>query len=186
MKKTLYFCTLLFICTSLFFAEEDPEWESFSVEPLEELEEDEQFIELLKTALIPEILPLSEADKKPEHILLSFISQEEIDKPQVESFRKQYLSPKWSTLLRGYLESAMDYRLYVRKAVSDREMPEMLEYLPIVESNYKTNAKSRSGAIGMWQFMANSVWPFLTLNDFVDERLDPWKSTDAALKKTDR
>ena len=35
----------------------------------------------------------------------------------------------------------------------------------------------------MWQFMANSVWPFLTLNDFVDERLDPWKSTDAALKK---
>ena len=31
--------------------------------------------------------------------------------------------------------------------------------------------------------MANSVWPFLTLNDFVDERLDPWKSTDAALRK---
>lgn len=183
MKKAFQFCTLLFVCTSLFFAQEDPEWESFTAEPLEELEDDEQFIELLKTALIPEITPLTETDKKPEHVLLSFITEEEIAKPQVESFRKQYLSPKWSTLLRGYLESAMDYRLYVRKAVSDSEMPEMLEYLPVVESNYKTNAKSRSGAIGMWQFMANSVWPFLTLNDFVDERLDPWKSTDAALKK---
>ena len=183
MKKLLHFCFLLFICTSFFYAQEETEWESFTAEPLEELEEDELFIELLKTALIPEITPLSETDKKPEHILLSFITEEEIAKPQVESFRKQYLSPKWSTLLRGYLEGAMDYRLYVRKAVSDKEMPEMLEYLPVVESNYKTNAKSRSGAIGMWQFMANSVWPFLTLNDFVDERLDPWKSTDAALRK---
>ena len=35
----------------------------------------------------------------------------------------------------------------------------------------------------MWQFMANSVYPFLVLDDFVDERLDPWKSTEAALKK---
>ena len=114
---------------------------------------------------------------------ISFISEEDLSKPEVEKFRKLYLSEKWSTLLRSYLENAMEYRLYVRKAVQDKQMPEMLEYLPVVESNYKTNAKSRSGAIGMWQFMANSVWPFLTLNDFVDERLDPWKSTDAALRK---
>lgn len=158
---------------------------SFTEEPMEEeVVEDESFLELLKTALIPELHPLDkENGAPPEHIAISFISDEEIAKPQVEAFRKMYLSPKWSALLRGYLESAMEYRLYVRKAVSDKQMPEMLEYLPVVESNYKTSAKSRSGAIGMWQFMANSVWPFLTLNDFVDERLDPWKSTDAALRK---
>ena len=158
---------------------------SFTEEPMEEeVVEDEAFLELLKTALLPELQPLDrENGAPPEHIAISFISDEEIAKPEVERFRKMYLSPKWSALLRGYLESAMEYRLYVRKAVADKEMPEMLEYLPVVESNYKTNAKSRSGAIGMWQFMANSVWPFLTLNDFVDERLDPWKSTDAALKK---
>ena len=164
---------------------ETPEALTFTDEPLEEeVVEDEAFLELLKTALIPELHPLDEANGAvPAHISLSFVSDEEISKPQVEAFRKMYLSPKWSALLRGYLESAMEYRLYVRKAVQDAQMPEMLEYLPVVESNYKTNAKSRSGAIGMWQFMANSVWPFLTLNDFVDERLDPWKSTDAALKK---
>ena len=156
---------------------------SFTEEPMEEeVVEDEAFLELLKTAAIPELHSL-DPEAQPEHISLSFISDEEIAKPEVEAFRKLYLSPKWSALLHSYLESAMEYRLYVRMAVQNAQMPEMLEYLPVVESNYKTNAKSRSGAIGMWQFMANSVWPFLTLNDFVDERLDPWKSTDAALKK---
>ena len=186
MKKAAFLA--LFFAASFLFAENEEL--SFTEEPLElseeEVVEDEAFLELLKTAILPELHSLDsqeEEETTPPHISISFVSDEELEKPQVEAFRKQYLSPKWSALLRGYLESAMEYRLYVRKAVQDAQMPEMLEYLPVVESNYKTNAKSRSGAIGMWQFMANSVWPFLTLNDFVDERLDPWKSTDAALKK---
>lgn len=190
MKKLLFTFAATLLCTFFFFGEEpaeSTEWESFTDEPLENIEEDEGFVELLKTALIPELISLDKADEedsgKIKHISISFVSDEEINKPQVEAFRKMYLSPKWSALLRGYLESAMEYRLYVRKAVADKQLPQMLEYLPVVESNYKTNAKSRSGALGMWQFMANSVWPFLTLNDFVDERLDPWKSTDAALRK---
>ena len=192
MKKLLPAFAALLVCTSLFAEETSTPSEvseTFAdaefIEDEEPVEEDEYFIELLKTSLLPEFhsMEADEAAAKHTHTPLSFISEEEIAKPQVEAFRKMYLSPKWSALLRGYLESAMEYRLYVRKAVSDKQLPEMLEYLPVVESNYKTNAKSRSGAIGMWQFMANSVWPFLTLNDFVDERLDPWKSTDAALKK---
>lgn len=192
MKKLLPAFAALLVSTSLFAEETSTPSEvseTFAntefIEDEEPVEEDEYFIELLKTSLLPEFhsMEADEAAAKLTHTPLSFISEEEIAKPQVEAFRKMYLSPKWSALLRGYLESAMEYRLYVRKAVSDKELPEMLEYLPVVESNYKTNAKSRSGAIGMWQFMANSVWPFLTLNDFVDERLDPWKSTDAALKK---
>jgi len=122
-------------------------------------------------------------ENKPVRKSLGIVPEEILDRPEIEKFRKQYLSEKWSKLLYAYLESAMEYRLYVRKAIMEKDMPEVLEYLPVVESNYKTNAKSRSGAIGMWQFMSNSVWPFLTLNDFVDERLDPWKSTDAALRK---
>ncbi len=183
MKK-VFFAALIF-CTSLLFGETDEL--SFTEEPMEEeVVEDQAFLELLKTAVAPELHSLDttqQEESKPVHTPLSFISEEELAKEEVEKFRKLYLSPKWSTLLKAYLESAMEYRLYVRKAIQDAQMPEMLEYLPVVESNYKTSAKSRSGAIGMWQFMANSVWPFLTLNDFVDERLDPWKSTDAALKK---
>ena len=121
-----------------------------------------------------------ENPKKIQYIELPYPGMQ---RPEVEKFRKQYLSPKWSALLHTYLERAMEYRLYVRKAIQDQQLPEILEYIPVVESNYITSAKSSSGAIGMWQFMANSVYPFLELNDFVDQRLDPWKSTDAALKK---
>ena len=210
MRKIIVIQALLFLCASAFCQEvvstgsttastgsttastsstgtessDTAEQLSFTEEPMEEVAPDDAFIDLLKTAVIPEIHPLDTIEETPpSHIAISFVSDEALAKPQVEAFRKMYLSPKWSALLRTYLESAMEYRLYVRKAVQDAKMPEMLEYLPVVESNYKTNAKSSSGAIGMWQFMANSVWPFLTLNDFVDERLDPWKSTEAALKK---
>ncbi len=118
-----------------------------------------------------------------QKIPLSFVTEEMLARPEVEKFRRQYLNEKWLKHLYNVLESAMEYRLFVRKSVQDKNLPEILEYLPVVESNYKTSAKSKSGAIGMWQFMANSVYPFLVLDDFVDERLDPWKSTEAALKK---
>ena len=105
------------------------------------------------------------------------------ERAEIERFRKQYLDPKWTQVLYNALEGAIDYRLYIRKELAEAGLPPELEYLPVVESNYKTNAKSRSGALGLWQFMSNSVKPFLTLNDYVDERLDPWKETDAAIKK---
>ena len=99
---------------------------SFTEEPMEEeVIEDEAFLDLLKTAAVPELHPLNNTSDSetesyaPEHIPLSFISEEEIAKPEVERFRKMYLSQKWSTLLKTYLESAMEYRLYVRKAVQD-------------------------------------------------------------------
>ena len=123
------------------------------------------------------------SQKNIQKIPLSFVTEEMLARPEVEKFRRQYLNEKWLKHLYNVLESAMEYRLFVRKSVQDKNLPEILEYLPVVESNYKTSAKSKSGAIGMWQFMANSVYPFLILDDFVDERLDPWKSTEAALKK---
>lgn len=105
------------------------------------------------------------------------------DRSDIQKFSQTYLSSKWNSLLKKDLDTAINYRLYVRKKIQEQHLPSILEYLPVVESNYKTTAKSSSGALGMWQFMSNSVKPFLMLNDYVDERLDPWKSTDAALKK---
>lgn len=106
------------------------------------------------------------------------------DRPEVDEWRQYYLSnDKRKKLLYDILENAMEYRLYVRKTVQDRKVPGELEYLPVVESGYKTSAKSKSGALGMWQFMENSVKPFLTLNEYVDERLDPWRSTEGGISK---
>ena len=113
----------------------------------------------------------------------SILNETNRNHPLVIKHREQYLSEKWLKWLRQVLEDSMEYRLYVRKVIEEMGLPPELEYLPVVESNYKTTAKSKSGALGMWQFMENSVKPFLQLDEFVDERLDPWKSTQGGLRK---
>lgn len=186
MRKALFLSILFFLFLNPFFSQEIVHTEDLIAVELEELDKEKGFTEDEDLEeLVTEEPPASLEDKEEKipHQSLPGIPDEILQRPDVEKFRQQYLSEKWSKLLYQYLEDAMEYRLYVRKAIQEKEMPAILEYLPVVESNYKTNAKSRSGAIGMWQFMANSVWPFLTLNDFVDERLDPWKSTEGALKK---
>ena len=158
--------------------EELPEYVEEDLLPLEETSEPEEAGEQEQVA--EEDTPAEEENTVPKKELTLPMPEENA---QIDRFIKQYLDPKWTQVLYNALEGAIDYRLYIRKALADAGLPPELEYLPIVESNYKTNAKSKSGALGLWQFMANSVWPFLTLNDYVDERLDPWKETDAALKK---
>ncbi|MFC2280220.1 MAG: transglycosylase SLT domain-containing protein, partial [Treponema socranskii subsp. buccale] len=75
------------------------------------------------------------------------------DRPSVQKYRDYYLSEKAVKWLSVVLENGEQYRLYVREKLKERGMPSVLEYLPVVESGYTTNAKSRSGAVGLWQFM---------------------------------
>lgn len=101
---------------------------------------------------------------------------------KVSSLRNKYLTTH-RTWLCELLDAAEPYRIYVRTEIEKRGLPPILEYLPVVESNYSPTVQSKSGATGMWQFMLNSVKPFLICDDYIDERLDPWKSTEAALTK---
>ncbi|MGM9738249.1 MAG: LysM peptidoglycan-binding domain-containing protein [Candidatus Cryptobacteroides sp.] len=62
-------------------------------------------------------------------------------------------------------------------------MPEELKYMAVIESAFNPVAVSRAGARGMWQFMYTTAKNYgLTVNSFVDERLDPVKSADAAAR----
>jgi len=101
----------------------------------------------------------------------------------IQKYITQYTSPFGKKQLYEILDNGEIYRLYVRQELKKRGMPAALEYLPLVESEYNPLATSRSGARGMWQFMENSISPFLKKTEWVDERLDPWLSTDAALTK---
>lgn len=119
-------------------------------------------------------------DKETEYTTLTLDGYEN---ESVEKFRQLFLQKRYNTLLCESLENAVEYRIYVRKLLADEGLPPELEYLPVVESYYKPSARSKSGAVGIWQFMTNSVKPYLTVNDYVDERLDPWYETYAAIKK---
>lgn len=60
-------------------------------------------------------------------------------------------------------------------------LPLELKYLAVVESALNPLAVSKTGATGLWQFKINSAKMFnLTVNSYVDERMDPAKSTEAA------
>lgn len=119
----------------------------------------------------PQRPPRKELDiHTPEHI-------------HIQKYLDEYQRPFGTKWLTAVLETGAPYRMYARQQLALNNMPASLEYLPVVESEYKVTAKSRSGALGIWQFMENSIHPFLEKNQWVDERLDPWKSTDAAIKK---
>ena len=62
-------------------------------------------------------------------------------------------------------------------------LPYELKYLTIVESGLNPLAVSKSGAVGLWQFLLNTSRLFdLQVTSYIDERRDPWKSTEAACK----
>lgn len=61
-------------------------------------------------------------------------------------------------------------------------MPPSLRYLPLIESGYNPGARSRASAVGMWQFMSGTARERgLYVGPFVDERRNPWRSTEAAV-----
>ena len=74
------------------------------------------------------------------------------------------------------------YRNDMVKALKEAGMPEELSWLPLIESGYKIRALSRSRAFGLWQFIPSTGYKFgLKRNAWIDERLDPDKSTAAAI-----
>lgn len=74
------------------------------------------------------------------------------------------------------------YRNEMARALKDAGLPEELSWLPLVESGFKIRALSRARAFGLWQFIPSTGYKFgLKRNAWIDERLDPDKSTTAAI-----
>jgi len=62
-------------------------------------------------------------------------------------------------------------------------MPVELSWLPLIESGFKVNALSRARALGLWQFIPSTGYKFgLKRDKYIDERIDPVKSTQAAIE----
>ena len=65
-------------------------------------------------------------------------------------------------------------------------MPVELAFLPFIESSYDPFSISSSGAVGLWQIMPKTAELLgLRENWWIEERHDPYKSTDAAIRYID-
>ncbi len=69
------------------------------------------------------------------------------------------------------------------EALAKYGLPMELKYLPIIESALNPGANSSASAVGLWQFMYPTGKMYkLEISTFVDERRDPLKATDAAVR----
>lgn len=102
--------------------------------------------------------------------------------PIVRSFIKMYVERK-----KGLVESMLGMSLYYmpifEQALDKYGLPLELKYLPVIESALNPNAVSKAGATGLWQFMApTGQGEGLEINSLIDERRDPYRSSDAAAR----
>jgi len=99
--------------------------------------------------------------------------QEEIDRFTIGSERDFFIE--------SYRRSGR-YRQHIVAALEEAGLPEELSWLPLIESGFKVNALSRSRALGLWQFIPSTGYKFgLKRDKLIDERMDPVKSTRAAI-----
>ena len=88
---------------------------------------------------------------------------------------------------RGRIESRLEqgsrYEPMMRAKLHAAGLPEDLVYLALIESGYNPDAYSKAAAVGMWQLMtATAQGVGLRVDWWVDERRDPMRSTDAAIR----
>lgn len=81
-----------------------------------------------------------------------------------------------------YMLGLCKYYMPIFEETFDKhEIPVELKAMAIIESAMNPRAESRVGAKGMWQFMYNTAKSYgLHVDSFVDERMDPVKSCEAA------
>jgi peptidoglycan lytic transglycosylase D len=74
------------------------------------------------------------------------------------------------------------YRQTIVDMLLKEGLPKELSWLPLVESGFMVKALSKQRALGLWQFIPSTGYKFgLSRNQYIDERLNPEKSTQAAI-----
>lgn len=124
---------------------------------------------------------LTSAEKK------AYSSTSKLDRNLSPAMERQvrYHFVKYSRERRGtmenFLRNSIPYLNYTKSVFRSRGLPEDLAYLAYLESGYNPLAVSRSNAVGMWQFISSTGRSYGLRQDWwMDERRDPYRSTEAA------
>jgi len=106
-----------------------------------------------------------------------------LDNPSVDSWVTRFTtSPTMRKTLAVWLDRKTTYDDMISTKLAEREMPQDLIYLAMIESGFNPKARSPAAAGGLWQFISETGRRYgLTVNRRVDERNHPDKATDAAL-----
>ena len=72
------------------------------------------------------------------------------------------------------------WETHIAETLANLGLPPELAALPHVESSFNPAAYSKVGAAGLWQFMRSTGRRYMRIDSAVDDRLDPFRSTEAA------
>lgn len=89
---------------------------------------------------------------------------------------------KWRYLTKQF-DNGYEFIPILRKMLADADVPQEFLFLAMAESEFKSQALSVKKAAGIWQLMPSTAKELgLVIDDYIDERQDPIKSTQAAIK----
>ncbi len=119
-------------------------------------------------------------NQKKSDSIVKYILDTRASHPKVRKWIKYYCGEDRERFQR-FLNRGVRYKKMVQEIFASQGLPPDLYYLGILESGYSKKAVSRAGAVGPWQFMAPTGREYgLRINNHVDERMDPIRSTMAA------
>ncbi len=172
-RATAVFCLLICLNITACASVENPEKTTAEVEQIEEM------------GLAAEIFEEGESAENPEKN--TGIPQLDIPVPDnklVARYRNQYSTAEGLKYLSSVMRRSVPYRNFILEEIERLGAPGFLLYVPVIESGFSERAVSRSGAVGIWQFMKNSIGGYgIRINEWMDERRDPWLSSTAAIRK---
>ncbi|MGX2972520.1 transglycosylase SLT domain-containing protein [Helicobacter sp. T3_23-1059] len=89
---------------------------------------------------------------------------------------------RWARFVQQF-DSSYEFIPIIRSMIAKGGIPQEFLFLAMAESGFSSKAYSRKKASGIWQFMSFTARDMgLIINDYVDERRDPIKSTKAAIR----
>jgi len=117
-----------------------------------------------------------EFGEEDEEILQVFLGEV---KRYIRSFQ---INPQYRKFVIASLKRSSKYLPLVKTVFNQRGIPEDMAYIAFIESGFNPKALSHAGALGVWQFMPQTARNYsLRVSRSIDERLDPIKSTYAAV-----
>ena len=158
-----------------------------SVESIPDLFEliNEETIEINQALEIAEVEPSPQEVKSIWEVLKD---ETKIKEYKIDDSTLYYMNQHLQNvdLFENYLENSYYFLYYVIEELKRNDLPIELAFLPFIESGYDPFSISSSGAVGLWQIMPRTAELLgLKENWWIEERHDPYKSTDAAIRYID-
>ena len=135
--------------------------------------------------LLPTLLFSNLRDEFPSYsyIFTEFdVHENFIDNPEFKEFVNRHKYDYRKRFIKAVKQGELVVPM-MKNIIYQRDISPIFLYIAMVESEFNTNARSRTGAGGLWQIVVNTGKELkLTINDDIDERYDPVRSTNAAIK----